>query len=434
MEDQDENTQGTSTIYQNEKISDEVQEIITSVPKWILRWGITLIFSVVFGIVLLSALIQYPDIVKTTLKVNSLNSPKPVLAKQNGKLIRLLVKDGEVVKKNQTLAFFESTASHEDVLRLNIVLKNFQNNLLNLVENQSALPTGLNLGELQGSYQSFYQQYLQYQSTQKNGYYLKKMRYLSKDLEGIRKLKAQILRQQSVQQKEYINQQQEYDAYQKLYKDKVISRSEFIQQENTYLNAKYPLQQTETALVNNETTYAAKEKELLDIRHTIAEEQAKFIQSLNQCITDSDSWIQKYVLDAPFAGRVSFAGIVQQNQNFLVNQEVFVINPGNTDFFGELQIPQNNMGKIRVGEETLVKLRSYPYEQFGMIRGKLTYISDAAYKDSVFIAKVSFNKYENKDPQRQVQLKNGMLADAEIITEETSLLRRLLRNMNKMVE
>lgn len=434
MEDQDENTQGTSTIYQNEKISDEVQEIITSVPKWILRWGITLIFSVVFGIVLLSALIQYPDIVKTTLKVNSLNSPKPVLAKQNGKLIRLLVKDGEVVKKNQALAFFESTASHEDVLRLNIVLKNFQNNILNLVENQSALPTGLNLGELQGSYQSFYQQYLQYQSTQKNGYYLKKMRYLSKDLEGIRKLKAQILRQQSVQQKEYINQQQEYDAYQKLYKDKVISRSEFIQQENTYLNAKYPLQQTETALVNNETTYAAKEKELLDIRHTIAEEQAKFIQSLNQCITESDSWIQKYVLDAPFAGRVSFAGIVQQNQNFLANQEVFVINPGNTDFFGELQIPQNNMGKIRVGEETLVKLRSYPYEQFGMIRGKLTYISDAAYKDSVFIAKVSFNKYENKDPQRQVQLKNGMLADAEIITEETSLLRRLLRNMNKMVE
>ena len=62
--------------------SEEVQEIITSVPSWIVRWGITVIFLVLSCIILLSALIEYPDVIRTNLKVNSTNAPKAVIAKQ----------------------------------------------------------------------------------------------------------------------------------------------------------------------------------------------------------------------------------------------------------------------------------------------------------------------------------------------------------------
>jgi HlyD family secretion protein len=295
------------------------------------------------------------------------------------------------------------------------------------------LPTNLNLGELQGSYQSFYQQYLQYQSTQQNGYYVNKLAFLERDLKHINALKNQIIKQEKIQKLEYGNQEQEYKAYQKLYKDKVISRSEFAQQETKFLAAKYPLQQTETAMLNNASSYAAKEKELLDIKHTIAEEQAKFVQALNQCITESDNWILQHILKAPFAGKLSFAGIVQQNQNVAVGQEIFIVNPGNASFFGEIHIPQYNMGKIHEGERALVKLRSFPFEQYGMIRGRLSYISEVAYRDSVFIAKISFDHFENKDANRKIVLKNGMQADVEIITEESSLLQRFFRNITKML-
>ncbi|QPH41236.1 HlyD family secretion protein [Pedobacter endophyticus] len=418
------------TIYQN---SEEVHEIITAVPSWILRWGITLIFVILISIILLSAFIEYPDVVKTSLKVNSLNSPKTVLAKQNGKLTALLVKNGETVKQSQPLAYFETTANPDDVLHINKHLKVFQENLLNNTNKFSDLPTGLNLGELQAAYQNFYQQYLRYQSTQNNGYYLNRMAFLEKDLKDIIALKNQIIKQQKTQKLEYANQEAEYKAYQKLYKNKVISRSEFAQQENKYLAAKYPLQQSETALLNNASNYSAKEKELLDLKHTIAEEQSKFVQALNQAINESDNWIMQYILIAPVGGKLTFAGIIQENQNVTAGQEVFIVNPGNADFFGEIQIPQYNMGKVKLGERTLVKLRSYPFEQYGMIRGKLTYISDVAYRDSVFIAKVSFEEFENKDSNRKIVLKNGMQADAEIITEESSLLQRFFRNMTKML-
>ncbi|MCZ4222597.1 HlyD family secretion protein [Pedobacter rhodius] len=423
----------TEEITYQETNSEEVQEIITAVPPWILRFGITLILIVLAGIVLLSALIEYPDVVKVNLKINSLNSPKAVLAKQSGKLTALLVQDGQMVSINQPLAYFESTAKPEHILQLNKTLKEIQSAVLNNTKTPFSLPENLNLGELQSSYQNFYQQYLQYQSTQKNGYYINRMAFLEKDLRDISTLKSQIYQQQKVQKLEYANQEEEYKAYQKLYKNKVISRSEFAQQENKYLSSKYPLQQTETALLNNAGNHSAKEKELLDLKHTISEERAKFLQALNQCLTESDAWILQHILTAPVAGKLSFAGIVQQNQNVLNNQEVFIVNPGNSDFFGEVQIPQYNMGKIRKGERTLVKLRSYPFEQYGMVRGRLSYISDVAYRDSVFIAKVSFEQFENKDPNRKIVLKNGMQADAEIITEESSLLQRFFRNITRML-
>jgi multidrug efflux pump subunit AcrA (membrane-fusion protein) len=413
--------------------SEEVHEIITAVPSWILRWGITLVFAILGSIILLSSFINYPDIVKTSLKVNCLNAPKTVLAKQTGKLTALFVSEGQTVKLGQSLGYLESTANAEDVLRLNRELKLAQLRISKRQFEPIVLPEGLNIGEMQGSYQNFYQQYLQYQATTKNGYYLTRMAFLEKDLKDITVLGSQIHEQQKVQMMEYANQEAEYKAYQKLYKNKVISRSEFTQQENKYLASKYPLQQSETAILNNSGTYSAKEKELLELKHTISEEQSKFVQALNQCITESDNWIMQHVLIAPVEGKVSFAGIVQENQNVQANQEIFIINPGNTDFFGEIQIPQYNMGKIKKGASILVKMRSYPYEQYGMIRGELTYISDVAYRDSVFIAKVSFEHFENKDKDHKIILKSGMLADAEIITEESSLLKRFFRNLTKIL-
>ncbi|MBB5645167.1 HlyD family secretion protein [Pedobacter cryoconitis] len=419
------------SIYQQNH-SEEVNEIITAVPSWVLRRGITVVFLVILSIILLAAFIRYPDVISTSLKINSLNAPKPVYAKRAGKLTELLLPEKKRVELGTPIAFLESTGSHRDVLKLSAQLKSLREMVL------SAKPLSLyllspnsNLGELQAAYQNFYQQYVQYLSTQKGGYYQEKRVFLERDLGSIKALKSQIVTQQKVQQKEYANIEQQYLSYQKLMAKNVISKSEFQEQENKYLSGKYPLQQTETALLNNTVAYATKEKEILDLENTIAEQRAKFLQAINSVISDTEVWINQYVVLAPVAGTLGYAGVIQQNQTVTLNQELFVINPGNTDFFGEIQIPQNNMGKIRIGQRTLIKMHSYPYEQFGMIRGNINYISDAAFKDSVFIAKVGFKTFENKDNLHKIVLKNGMLGNAEIITEESSLLQRFYRNIIK---
>lgn len=419
------------SIYQH---SEEVNEIITSVPSWILRRGITLILLILLAIILLSAFIRYPDIVKTSLKVNSLNAPKEVIAHQPGKLVKLLVKDNQPVKDKEPLAFIESTANHYDVMILVAKLKMLSKKLADgqVIKTNDLDTKGLNLGELQGNYQSFYQEYLQFISTQNGGFYLTQKAYLQKDLEEVRKLQQQIYKQKQIQEKEYANAEEEYENYKKLKSKNVISNSEFKQQENKYLASKYPLEQTATALINNNASYLAKQKELATLENTIKEQQAKFVQALNSMINETESWMLKYVVSAPMSGRVGYVGILQENQNVSANQELFIVNPGNTNFFGEVQIPQYNMGKVSVGQRALVKLRSYPFEEFGAINGKVSYITDVALKDSVFVAKIDFQQFEQKDPEHPIVLKQGMVADAEIITRESSLLQRFLRNMTKM--
>ncbi|WP_367867124.1 HlyD family secretion protein [Pedobacter sp. WC2423] len=419
------------SIYQQNH-SEEVNEIITAVPSWILRRGITVVFLVILSIILLAAFIRYPDVISTSLKINSLNAPKPVYAKRAGKLTELLWPENKRVELGAPLAFLESTGSHRDVLKLSAQLKLLREMVLSAKPlSLSLLSPNSNLGELQAAYQNFYQEYVQYLSTQKGGYYQEKRIYLEKDLQAIQALKSQIVTQQKIQQKEYANIEQQYFSYQKLMAKNVISKNEFQEQENKYLAGKYPLQQTETALLNNTVAYAAKEKEILDLENTIAEQRAKFLQTTNSVISETEIWINQYVVLAPVSGTLGYAGVIQQNQSVALNQELFVINPGNTDFFGEIQIPQNNMGKIRIGQRTLIKMHSYPYEQFGMIRGNINYISDVAFKDSVFIAKVGFKTFENKDKLHKIALKNGMLGNAEIITEESSLLQRFYRNIIK---
>lgn len=419
------------SIYQH---SEEVSEIITAVPSWILRRGITLILLILLAIILLSAFIRYPDIVKTSLKVNSLNAPKEVIAHQPGKLVKLLVKDNQLVNDKDPLAFIESTANHYDVISLVAKLKMLSKKLSDgqVIKTNDLDTKGLNLGELQGSYQAFYQEYLQFISTQNGGFYLTQKAYLQKDLEEVRKLQQQIYRQKQIQEKEYANAEEEYENYKKLKSKNVISNSEFKQQENKYLASKYPLEQTATALINNNASYLAKQKELATLENTIKEQQAKFVQALNSMINETESWMLKYVVSAPMSGRIGYVGILQENQNVSANQELFMVNPGNTNFFGEVQIPQYNMGKVSVGQRALVKLRSYPFEEFGAINGKVSYITDVALKDSVFVAKIDFQQFEQKDPEHPIVLKQGMVADAEIITRESSLLQRFLRNMTKM--
>jgi multidrug efflux pump subunit AcrA (membrane-fusion protein) len=408
--------------------TDDMQDIISTVPSWLLRWGITIFFCVLILIIGLSAFIQYPDMISAQLKIDSPNAAKPVAAKISGKLTRLLVAENTMVKAQQPLAYLESTANHDKVLILLKKLEQLQKQVLNnhpintLDFNQA---NNTEFGELQAAYQVFYTEYLSYLSSVNNGFLIKKKSFLEKDLLNINKQQQQLYSEKAIEQRDYNLAQQEFDMHKKLEEQKVETRAEFRQQESKYLAKKSPLVQTDESIINTTDTYTSKQKEILELNNQIQEEKGKFLQALNSLISAAEDWKSKYVLTASQDGRVTYVGIVQENQLFTPNQEVFYINPGNEQFFGEMTISQDNIGKVKVGQQVLIKLRGYPFEEYGMIRGKIKYIADLPYKDSVFVSKVDFSVKNSHDLKKSVHLKQGMIANAEIITENASILQRI---------
>lgn len=96
--------------------SEEVQEIISTPPAWLIRWGITLVFILTCLIILLSFFITYPDYIQAKVLVTTRVPPERIVARTSGQIEKLFVENGDHVVTGQALAAIKSTAKLEDVL------------------------------------------------------------------------------------------------------------------------------------------------------------------------------------------------------------------------------------------------------------------------------------------------------------------------------
>lgn len=105
--------------------SEEVQEVMGQIPAWILRWGITILFLVVVGILVGSCFFRYPDVIKAEMTLTSRTPVVEVVAHASGKISQLYISDGQEVKADVPLAVIENTANTDDVFRLKKLLAGY---------------------------------------------------------------------------------------------------------------------------------------------------------------------------------------------------------------------------------------------------------------------------------------------------------------------
>ncbi|SDE74029.1 HlyD family secretion protein [Mucilaginibacter pineti] len=412
--------------------TEDIQDIITAVPSWILRWGTTLFSIVLLLLIAFSAIIRYPDIITVQLQIVSPNSAKPIVSKTTGKLIKLLVGDDKNVKSGQSLAFMESTAKHTAVLDLIEGLKRIQYQVLRDEAFDSRVfnrDENLELGEIQSAYQLFFEEYQNYISTINSGFLLKRKLYLQNDLANLVQMKHKLTVEKGFKERDLNLAAEEFEMHKKLENSRVETQAEFRQEESKYLAKKTPLLEIESAIISSSDNYTSKQKEILELENEIQNSKGRFLQALNSFISVAEDWKSKYILTASQSGKLSYIGIVQENQVIATGQEVFFVNPGDEQFFGKISIPQNSIGKVDEGQSVLIKMKGFPFEEFGFLRGKIKYISNVPYRDSVFIAKVDLSLNNTTDLKKSIHLKQGMTADAEIITQSATILERIGRNI-----
>ena len=105
--------------------SEEVQEVMGQMPSWILRWGVTIIFVVVVGILVACCFFKYPDVITAEMTLTSRNPVVGVVAHASGKIDQLYISDGQEVKAGAPLAVIENTANTDDVFRLKKLLAGY---------------------------------------------------------------------------------------------------------------------------------------------------------------------------------------------------------------------------------------------------------------------------------------------------------------------
>lgn len=419
----------------NPQLSEEVNDIITASPSWILRRGISVYALVIILIIILSAFISYPDVIKAQLKISTVSVPKSVVAKNSGRLVKILVKENESVKKGQILAYLESTANPNDVLKLikyiKAMLPKFSN-ADSVVPDVSFVKEHLNLGELQVSYQTFYESYQKFNSAINDGFYLKSQSFLFKDLKLIEQQADQLKKQKQLLIKDALLTNADYAMHKKLLDSAAETPSEFRQTESKYYSMQSRLLQLNSDIISLNVQYLNKKKEIEASKDEVFLTKQAFFQSMNSLLSQAENWESEYTLRAPGAGQILFMGNIQENESIIANQTIFYLKEGDKQYIGLMDVPQFNMGKVHMNQEVLVKLNGYPFEEYGVIKGRIVSISDLPYNGSTYLSKVSLEvPHSYNSNQKSIVLKNGMLADAEIITKESSLLERFIAKLIK---
>lgn len=415
--------------------SEEVQELLARPPRWLLRWGITVVFLILLAVFAGAWVIHYPDLVRASFKLTAANAPKAVLARADGKIVRLFVREEQLVLTGATLAYLESTARHDEVLQLARELKaawavSRRGNLEGM--RQINLSAYHRLGELQSAYQTFEQQHIQLRAYLAGGFYSKKRKLLQQELVDLQTLAQQQRQQRVLQARDAMLAQEDYEVQQRLAAQKVIAKLEFKREESKNIARQLAYQQTASALVNNATAQRAKQKEILELDKQVAEERDQFLQALNTLQSATDSWQARYVLSAPVSGRIFFPGVIQENQAVATSQELFYVAPPSMDYIGELRVPQQNAGKVQVGQDVLVKFAGFPYQEYGAVRGQITAIANISLKDSVFLARVALPAGLKTTYGKSLAYKTGMTASADIITADNRLLEKLFYQLRKV--
>ncbi|MEO1714638.1 MAG: hypothetical protein AAFU60_15005, partial [Bacteroidota bacterium] len=72
-----------------EKLSEELQEIIGRPPHWLVRLGLGGFCTILVLILFIAWWIEYPEVISVPFKLTSVNAPKAIASKMEGRLEKL---------------------------------------------------------------------------------------------------------------------------------------------------------------------------------------------------------------------------------------------------------------------------------------------------------------------------------------------------------
>ncbi|MNQ33663.1 hypothetical protein D3C85_470970 [compost metagenome] len=418
--------------------SEEVQDILTKVPHWMIRWGTVLIFAIIFILFFVSWFIKYPDVVNTEIVITTNIPPEKIVSKSSGRIEAILVKNKVTVSKNTTLAIIENTANYKDVFLLKSIVENY-----NINDSKKAFPFALlkntQLGEIESAFAVFQKDY-EAEQLNKNlqPFEVENRAQISEKVQI--KERLDILQQQKViNESELQLQKNEIARFETLFNKGIISAQEmeakklgYLQAQKSYKGLLTSISQLRSSLIDNkklsQNSQISGTKEEVNLGRNMA-------QSFYQLKKVIKEWELSYTLKSSISGVVTFLQVWNENQTINVGDNVFSIIPdAKNGFIGKVKAPALNSGKIKVGQKVNIRLANFPDREFGVLRGKIQNISLVPDKDGNLLLDVALPDGLQTSYNKKIVFQQEMKGSAEIVTEDLRLIERILYQFKSIFE
>ncbi|KAF2332264.1 HlyD family secretion protein [Flavobacterium ginsenosidimutans] len=418
--------------------SEEVQDILTKVPHWMIRWGTVLIFAIIIMLFFVSWFVKYPDVVSTEIVITTNIPPEKIVSKSSGRIEAILVKDKTQIAKNSTLAIIENTANYKDVFLLKKIVDAYDIN-----NPEKAFPfaslKNTQLGEIESAFAVFQKDYQAQQLNESLHPFEIESRAQSSEKIQIKE-RLDILQQQKLlNESELELQKNEIARFEVLFNKGIISAQEmeakklgYLQAQKSYRSLLSSISQLRSSLIDNtkssQNSQINSTKEEVNLGRNVAQ---SFYQ-LKKVIKD---WELAYTLKTSVSGVVTFLQVWNENQTINVGDNVFSIIPdAKNTFIGKVKAPALNSGKIKVGQRVNIRLANYPDREFGVLKGEIKNISLVPDKDGNLLLDVALPNGLKTSYNKQINFQQEMKGSAEIVTEDLRLIERILYQFKNIFE
>ena len=408
--------------------SEDVQDILTKIPHWIIRWGSLVVLVILLLLFLVSWMVKYPDIITAEITITTQIPPEKLVAKTSGKIQVILIDDKELVNENTPLAVIENAANYKDVFLLKAITDTISltNSKFPFEKLQAA-----QFGEIENSFAMFQKEYIASELNKQLQPYKVESSAQSFESKQLRERLQLLEGQKEINQSELQLLKTDVERYEKLFKKGVISAQEiekqrlvFLQAEKNYKSLLSSISQLRSSI--NELNRSSKTTIINESTTSINLERS-VMQSFYQLKKAIKDWELNYVFRSSVRGTVSFLQIWSENQTINAGENMFAIIPSTEKgYIGKVKAVAQNSGKLQIGQKVNIRLANYPDREFGVIEGKLKTISLTPDKEGNLLLDIELPNGLQTSYKKQINFQQEMTGTADIITEDLRLLERLL--------
>ncbi|BAZ17164.1 HlyD family secretion protein [Calothrix sp. NIES-4071] len=208
--------------------------------------------------------------------------------------------------------------------------------------------------------------------------------------------------------------------------------------------AKLQLQEQENSFnslqKNGRLAILKNEQQLKDLEAQISANQSQIAQTISQ-ITSLKLQLQQRVVKSPIDGVIFEFPVSKPGEVVQTGQKVAQIAPQNTDFVLKANMPSQDSGFLKVGMPVKIKFDAYPFQEHGIVPGKVTRISpDSKVSQTpggtieTYELEIALEQQYIQNGKKHIPLTAGQTATAEVIIRQRRIIDFVLDPFKKLQE
>ncbi len=391
---------------------------------------IIFIFTFIVIVVVISALIKYPEKIGGNAFIVSGTQVNNVYSPNNGEII-IAIEENKQINEGDLLALINNPTNYTDLIKLKTQLESFDiydDNIENSISNFN-FEKDLKLGEIEKFYYNFLLSLLDYQNIVDIDITSQKINNLNDMINrNIEKLRISESAKEIFDKKDKVIQKS-YTIDSSLFAIDAIVKDKMNESELNILNSKekeLSLYRSNKELIHNNEELKGRvqllKKEKKEIESSVLFTLKKSFFELKTAI---DFWEYNYTIKAPISGKVEFyQPFLNSTQYVKKNTPLFILLPKVDSLYARGVMSADGYGKIKTLDTIFIKLKDYPYVEYGELEGIVSNKSKV-YHDSIYYINIKLPHGLKTNYDKDIEFSYNMAGEIEYYTNKRSILQRI---------